>query len=254
MKGIYKITSPSGNVYIGQSVNIRRRWSYYRSNKAPGQTSLHRSFLKYGVNSHSFEIVHELPKDASLEVMDAYEILYWECYKNCGVTMLNLREPGMSGRHTSEETLVKLRENRKKQVFGPESYEKMAAKRRRVKMPPEFGLKVSLTKASFSEEKWKGISKKISASKVGKKQPPSFAINMSKSTKGIKIVPQWQLDICHQAVRRPVNKLSILGEFIELFSSITEAAIAVGVKPSNISACLSGKTKNSGGFKWEYVK
>ena len=27
--GIYKITSPSGKIYIGQSINIKSRWKYY---------------------------------------------------------------------------------------------------------------------------------------------------------------------------------------------------------------------------------
>ena len=29
MIGIYKITSPSGKVYIGQSIDIERRWKKY---------------------------------------------------------------------------------------------------------------------------------------------------------------------------------------------------------------------------------
>lgn len=28
--GIYKITSPSGKIYIGQSINIEKRWEKYQ--------------------------------------------------------------------------------------------------------------------------------------------------------------------------------------------------------------------------------
>lgn len=41
------------------------------------------------------------------------------------------------------------------------------------------------------------------------------------------------------------------GETIE-FNSLKEAAKAVGVKPTNICACLKGKTKTSGGYVWSY--
>jgi excinuclease UvrABC nuclease subunit len=33
MIGIYKITSPSNKVYVGQSTNIEKRWSGYSTNK-----------------------------------------------------------------------------------------------------------------------------------------------------------------------------------------------------------------------------
>ena len=32
MTGIYKITSPTGRIYIGQSVDIYYRWNDYKTN------------------------------------------------------------------------------------------------------------------------------------------------------------------------------------------------------------------------------
>lgn len=57
MVGIYKIISPSGKIYIGQSVNITRRFKQYKRLQCPQQTHLYNSFLKYGVNYHKFEVV-----------------------------------------------------------------------------------------------------------------------------------------------------------------------------------------------------
>jgi group I intron endonuclease len=57
MIGIYKITSPSGRIYIGQSINIKRRFKEYNSRLGKGQLLLNRSFLKYGVENHIFEII-----------------------------------------------------------------------------------------------------------------------------------------------------------------------------------------------------
>ena len=59
MIGIYKITSPSGRIYAGQSSNIEKRWQTYNQLKCKAQINLYRSFLKYGINSHLFEVIEE---------------------------------------------------------------------------------------------------------------------------------------------------------------------------------------------------
>lgn len=93
MVGIYKITSPSNKVYIGQSWNIEKRWKGHKgSNKRKYPIS--NSILKYGSSQHKFEVVHELPPDVSQEIMDEYEVLYILLYKNCGLRMLNVCHGG----------------------------------------------------------------------------------------------------------------------------------------------------------------
>ena len=57
MKGIYKITSPSGKVYIGQSIDIERRFRHYKRMVCKDQVKVYNSFLKYGVDAHIFEIL-----------------------------------------------------------------------------------------------------------------------------------------------------------------------------------------------------
>lgn len=56
--GIYKITNPKGRIYIGQSKNIDERITRYKKLQCcKHQLFLYRSFLKYGVDNHSFEII-----------------------------------------------------------------------------------------------------------------------------------------------------------------------------------------------------
>ena len=55
--GIYKITSPSGKIYIGQSVDIQRRFKTYLRGKTNSQVRLHNSFKKYGIENHQFDII-----------------------------------------------------------------------------------------------------------------------------------------------------------------------------------------------------
>jgi group I intron endonuclease len=106
MVGIYKITSPSGRVYIGQSWNLNMRRLQYQSQHAKGQRLLHNSIRKYGWSNHFYDVVHELPEDVEQGTLDSYEVLYWQLYKDCGAKMLNLREPGSGGKHAEETKLI----------------------------------------------------------------------------------------------------------------------------------------------------
>ena len=103
MVGLYKIESPSGNIYIGQSKDIIKRWGRYKDiNSAQRQPAVLRSFEKYGIRNHTFSVLHELPFDVSQEVLDAYEIFYIAQYKECGIKLLNLKEGGLFGGHSDE--------------------------------------------------------------------------------------------------------------------------------------------------------
>lgn len=118
MIGIYKITSPNGAVYIGQSWVLEERIKSYMYKKCVGQYKIHRSIVKYGWKNHIWEIAHILPLDVTQEILDRYETLYWQSYKDCGIEMLNLKEPGKGGRH-SEETKAKMKEAKKINPGGP---------------------------------------------------------------------------------------------------------------------------------------
>jgi group I intron endonuclease len=72
MVGIYKIISPSNKIYIGQSVNIEKRWIHYRLLDCEKQPKIYRSILKYGLKNHIFEIIEE----CSIEQLNEKEIYY----------------------------------------------------------------------------------------------------------------------------------------------------------------------------------
>ena len=76
MVGIYKITSPSGKIYIGQSVNILSRINKYKNAKCITQPIILKSILKYGWESHLFEIVLECEKSELNEKERYYQELF----------------------------------------------------------------------------------------------------------------------------------------------------------------------------------
>lgn len=104
MIGIYKITSPSGKIYIGQSWDIEKRWKDYTPGRCLHQRKLNSSLKKYGSKLHTFEIVYLLPDDITQEILDNYEIFYYNQFKDVGYNMLNLKDCGKGGGKHSEET------------------------------------------------------------------------------------------------------------------------------------------------------
>lgn len=129
-KGIYKITSPSNKVYIGQAINLKRRFrDYTYINRIKAQAKLYSSFLKYGVENHKFEIINEFPKDISQEVIDTYEQLYMDFYKDCKIELLNIKDAGKRGK-MSEESKNKLRLIHTGKVLSEETKRKISENRK----------------------------------------------------------------------------------------------------------------------------
>ncbi len=85
MIGIYKITSPSGRIYIGQSVECETRWKQY-IHTGVRQTKLYRSFEKHGKDLHTFEVIEE----CSVEDLNTRE-RYWQDFYNVLEEGLNCR-------------------------------------------------------------------------------------------------------------------------------------------------------------------
>lgn len=101
---IYKITSPTGKVYIGKTVNFSSRMSCYRRNHTPGQHLLGASITKYGWEAHSVEILKEAEADKLNDLEIGY-IKQFNSFSRKNPTGLNLTEGGEGslGRKDTEE-------------------------------------------------------------------------------------------------------------------------------------------------------
>jgi len=109
--GIYRITSPTQRVYIGQTWNLHARIRSYRAMHCKTQKVLYRSLSKHKVESHKIEVLAELPFDTTQDILDNFEILYISQHKECGFKMMNIKEGGSRGKH-GEITKLKFIGNR----------------------------------------------------------------------------------------------------------------------------------------------
>lgn len=104
MKGIYKITSPTNKIYVGQSINIERRKRNYAGLNCKKQVKLYASLKKYGFDNHSFEIIEEC-EERDLNKREKYWIKKLKLFNTS--KGLNLSSGGLNCR-VSEETKKKI--------------------------------------------------------------------------------------------------------------------------------------------------
>lgn len=98
--GIYRITSPTERVYIGQSKNVKSRIRSYKSCD-PDQKMIYNSIKKYGYENHVFEILIE---GLTKEEVDIVEIGLIKVYKVHGLN-LNIAEGGNKGTISSKPVI-----------------------------------------------------------------------------------------------------------------------------------------------------
>jgi group I intron endonuclease len=188
MVGIYKITSPTGKVYIGQSWNIENRWKGHKKRCHKGLLS--NSFKSHGVDNHKFEIVHLLPNDVEQDVLDNYEQLYMDAYKDCGITLLNIREGGSKGK-LAESTKIKLAKYKigipptNKGVKGlfthsEEERQRISKRFKGIKRSEDFCLKMSLRQIGEKNHMY------------GKHHTDEWKEKIRKKVKGKKLKPHTQ--------------------------------------------------------------
>lgn len=229
MIGIYKITSPTNRIYIGQSIDIEKRFlSYIRLHKKnKTQVKLYNSFLKYGVKKHHFEIIEE----CSIELLNERERYYQDFYNvlknglNCNLTKTN--ELKLIFSKESRDKISKSKIGNKYWVgkkHNSESKIKMSLSKRNSILSIETKNKISLSLKNhivtdFTKNK---ISENNSKYWLGKKRDIDTKIKISESKDWNKIV----LDLSN-------------GIF---YKSISDAEKTYNVK--NLSRILNGKRKN----------
>lgn len=218
--GIYKITSPTGRIYIGESSNINNRTIHYATHNCKGQPRLYNSLIKYGFTSHKFEIIEEC-KFEDLKCRERY----WQDFYNV------LSRNGLNCK------LTKCGE--KKAVFSEETRNKIS-KGNKGKIAPNKGLFGSLNPL-YKIPRPQEVKDKIRNSKIG---VPNVAYKngisdeskqkMSDRAKGNKSTSRLVIDVS-------------TGIF---YNSAKEASKCLGINYSTVIDYLKGKYKNKSNLQW----
>ena len=248
MIGIYKITSPSGKSYIGQSINIEKRLRQYSNLDCKKQRYLYRAILKYGWENMNVEILYgvdKLPyKNFVLNLLEIRAIKSHNTMKPFGYNLKGggdgkgfsdetrkLISEKLTGRKQSEETLAKLHKKRVLYKPSQETKDKISIKMTGRKLSDETRRKISDRMTGYKPS-YETL-QKMSISKTGTVQPEKFLLK----------------------IRKPILQYSKSGEFIAEFKSIKIASDITGVHKGNISSCACNDPRRgryAGGFLWKH--
>ena len=216
MIGIYKITSPTNKVYIGQSVDIEHRWSKHKYNNI--KTKLCNSFKKHGFNNHVFEVVEE----CDVNVLNDRERHYQEFYSVVGKNGLNLKLTNSKDKSGNLHEDVKLKISNRTRTF--EEIEKSRISRTGLKRTTEQKKRIKDSRTYFNMSQ--DIKDKISISNKGKypSLESRFKMSKAKTKRSIKI---------------------ILDQYTGVFYlGSKEASLSVGYSECHINKMLTGKRTN----------
>lgn len=202
--GIYKITSPTGKTYVGQSTNIEKRKKTYQSRPPESQIKIFRSIIKYGFDAHIFSIIEECDE----KDLNEKERFYQDLFDATGLNGLNCKLTGTDdkkgkmsdetkqkisdankgksrnkGQKLSDETKLKISKAKKGRKQTIETVNKRMAAQKGKKRSAEFCKSVSerMKKFQLSDESKKKISETL------KRKYSSGEIKSSKGSKRVKL-------------------------------------------------------------------
>lgn len=213
---VYKHTTPDGKVYIG----------------ATNQTAIHR----WGLNGNKYA---KQPFGKAIEIFGwdniCHEILYngltkeeAESIERSLISQYNSRDPAYGYNRRDGGNIA---------TCSEESKEKISKALKGRKLTDEHRTNIARCRTGwyFSEE----VREKISEKKHGQ--------NPSEETKE-------KLRLSHQWQTKPVIKLSMDNEPLEIFQSLGDAARDTGCSKLLIRRVCQGQRKSTNGFRWAFYE
>lgn len=286
---IYKYTSPSGKIYIGQTTREkRRRQEFQNLNMSYGGEKIDNARLKYSPAAFTYEVLCSIEfataKEAQMKLDELEQFYIQKCdsYRNgYNMTLGGYTTLGMKA---SEETRRKLSQIRKGRKGKPRTDEQKKVQSQMMKAlyaNPEWRARRLLIDGS--EEYRKKLSERLSGEgngMWGRKASKETRAKMSEARLGEKHfmygknMTEERKEKCRIAALRrhqekpmssdtiekirksvgvAVAQYSKDGIFIKEYPSALAAGQAVGIDQSGIIKVCKGKRKIAGGFQWKYA-
>jgi group I intron endonuclease len=138
--GIYKITHrESGKCYIGQSVDVFKRWQGHSNLAVKKKSAIQNAFVLYGIDKFSFEVVEECER----EMLNDREVHWIAYFGSFGQGGYNLTSGGGQAYIFSEETKEKQSAAKKGKKLSEEHIAKRSASQTGKKRSEETKAKMS---------------------------------------------------------------------------------------------------------------
>lgn len=280
MIGIYMITSPSKKIYIGQSINIEKRFSKYKTLDCKNQIILYNSLKKYGFDNHKFEILCECE---ILELNDK-ERYYQDIYSAMSIYGLNCKLTKSNDKNgiLSEETKLKISISNKGNKLSNEAKLKIKNAALGKKHSEETKLKMSLSRIgrkgpmldkNHSEETkikmsnnsskfWLGknrdsltkekISKKLIGFIVSEETKIKISNSSPKYWKGKNLSKEHKDKLSFAKIGKVSNNTKILIDISNgvFYNSVREASLIYGIKETTLCAQLKGINKSKTNLRY----
>lgn len=229
--GIYKITSPSGKVYIGQSRNIGKRVAAYKRGEYNKQPKLYNSMNKYGYANHSIEVI------CFAEICDLNKLeVYYISLHDSVIKGLNSTTGGDAKYSLSEESKQKIGRAHKGKKLSDTHKENLRLINTGKKYSPETKAKNSLRLLGNSHSlgyiHTQDTRQKMSLAKTGIIFSETSRKKISQKMKGNK-----------NGINSRRKEIIDTSSGI-IYRSITEAAEQLGYKPKSLNNMLTGFRKN----------
>lgn len=233
MTGIYKITSPSGKIYIGQSVNINKRLYSYKSSGCKSQTKLYYSFQKYNFENHIFEIIEE----CDISELNARERYWQDFYEVIGKNGLNCRLQSCNNKSgkISKESILKISLNRA--GITP------------IFKNPE--IRIQKIRMSLTGKKLSGAHRmSMSIAQTGLKRSPEAIKKSAESRRGLKFGDDFKqkMSIIQSGGKNSFAKITLNTETGIYYETAKEAAESIGWTYNRLNNYMNGRTKKKISF------
>lgn len=230
--GIYKITNPEGQVYIGQSSCLKKRLNRY--NKITGgllsQRKIKESIIKHGIENHKIEIIEYCEKSILLE-REEFHIQSYGLFNTD--KSLNLNSGGRNPRLSDDSRNYMSQSVRNR----PESVIEYCKKR---SSETHTGNNYRLGKKHSRESK-----EKISISRSGGTISEEHKASIIRANTG-RVHTKESRDL----MSKNCPKKKILNtETGEVFFGYKKVSELTGIKRTTLIAQLTGQNKNSTKFQ-----
>lgn len=219
-KGIYKITNNiTKESYIGQSVNIEKRWSQHR--KAKDNYAIHNAIQKYGIENFSFEIIELCDNLIEREI-------YWISYYNTYLKGYN-ETPGGEG----------VREVNKKAV-NQYSIEGIYLQTFSSITEAELSLGLHYNSSGINY---------ACLNKDNRKTAHNFQWRYADDYPPQINIPPVEKYVSKK--RNVIYQYDLNNNLLNTFDNITIASKSTGVGRTSISNCINNYSKTAGGYIWK---